>query len=51
MSTDKSGDSQSTDIIGKSSKEQIWVLPPNPLKVYMLQQRSRKLIKVVLEPL
>jgi hypothetical protein len=29
--------SQSTDIIGKSSKEQVWVLPPDPLEVYMLQ--------------
>lgn len=34
-------DLQSTDIIRQSSKEQIWVLPPDPLEVDVLEQRSR----------
>ena len=38
MSTVENGsNSQSTDVIRKSSKEQIWVLSPDPLEVNMLQ--------------
>ena len=30
---------QSADIIRKSSKEEIWVLPPDPLEMNMLEER------------